>query len=70
MMQITVVALEAVREFQGVIDVLYIGDDANQRAIDFMRRLANGGTVSVNDIKTQTGGQRLLPELRRLLPRS
>nr|WP_308006628.1 hypothetical protein [Xanthomonas albilineans] len=64
-------ALAQARNFRGAIDVLYIGPEANARAIDFMRRLAAaaGGSVTINDI-TAPGGVRLLQQrIAGLLPR-
>jgi Mg-chelatase subunit ChlD len=63
-------ALDVAQEFRGAIDVLYIGPDADLTAIGFMRRLAKigDGQVSVNDISSAAGEQRLLSKMMALLP--
>lgn len=44
-------AIASAAKLSGTIDVIYCGDDSDTRAIDFLRRLAAGGTIVVHDLK-------------------
>ncbi|QOX05575.1 MULTISPECIES: hypothetical protein [Xanthomonas] len=63
-------ALAQARLFRGAIDVLYIGPEANTRAIEFLRRLAAsaGGHVTINDIAAPAGARLLQERIAGLLP--
>lgn len=63
-------ALAVARAFRGAIDVLYIGPEDDLGAIEFMRVLAaaGGGDVTINDVGTAAGAQRLLGCIAGLLP--
>jgi len=62
-------ALEAARQFRGVIDVLYIGPESDRAAIEFMKRLAAaaGGDVRTHDIARLGNAQQLLGHIAGLL---
>ncbi|USR37574.1 VWA domain-containing protein [Ectopseudomonas hydrolytica] len=61
-------ALAAARRLPGRIDVLYIGPDVEQSAIQFMRRLAQlgCGNYAANDV-AKAGQPALLQSIRQLL---
>lgn len=62
-------ALKAAERLKGVIDVLYIGDDGNTKAIEFMRRLARigAGRVIVRDIKRYAASTQIVIGMREIL---
>lgn len=62
-------ALDAARQFRGVIDVLYIGPESDHAAINFMKRLAAaaGGDVRTHDVARLGNSQQLLGHIAGLL---
>lgn len=62
-------ALEAARQFRGVIDVLYIGPQSDHAAIDFMKRLATvaGGEVRTHDVARLGNARQLQGHIAGLL---
>lgn len=62
-------ALDAARQFRGVIDVLYIGPESDHAAINFMKRLAAaaGGDIRTHDVARLGNSQQLLGHIAGLL---
>lgn len=61
-------ALQAAELIPGTIDVIFVGDEGNRIAINFMRQLSalGGGQTIVRDIE-KSAQELLAPELRNLL---
>lgn len=60
-------ALDAADKITGAIDVIYVGDDKNRRAVAFLRKLARKGCGQYGAVNLSSGPAVLGPKIRGLL---